>query len=362
MKKLLFIASEYASGMIPFATTIINTLSKDRSFEVHCICVNSRKSSYKGLIAKEAHPVFVDYPEGKIKKFIYKVWPFGIINRIRMACDELNPDVIHFLTGDFTLATYILLHVDERFYYTVHDLHPHEVNFQRIKDWIMHTMITTGCKICRDEIKHLTTSSKTQLNELKNIYEGRHIEYTCFPSLINEDIIKGGVNVPELIGIDKYVLFWGNVNKYKGVELLIEAFSKIDAKNGIKLVIAGRGSKADYTNNHDVICIDRFIDDREIRNLFEKSLFVVYPYLSVTMSGVLSIAYFFKKRMLLSDIPFFMDYASEDTTYFEKGNVNDLKKCLEEMIRMPPNRATQSFYEQFYSEQALIDSYKKLYL
>lgn len=46
-KKILFVASEFASGMIPFAATAINALAKDDRFEVHCLCVNSGIYSYK---------------------------------------------------------------------------------------------------------------------------------------------------------------------------------------------------------------------------------------------------------------------------------------------------------------------------
>lgn len=46
-KKILFVASEFASGMIPFAATAINALAKDDRFEVHCLCVNSGIYSYR---------------------------------------------------------------------------------------------------------------------------------------------------------------------------------------------------------------------------------------------------------------------------------------------------------------------------
>ena len=49
-KKILFVASEFASGMIPFAATAINALAKDDRFEVHCLCVNSGIYSYRNII------------------------------------------------------------------------------------------------------------------------------------------------------------------------------------------------------------------------------------------------------------------------------------------------------------------------
>ena len=39
-KKVLFVATEFASGMIPYASTIINALADDSRFEVSCLSVN----------------------------------------------------------------------------------------------------------------------------------------------------------------------------------------------------------------------------------------------------------------------------------------------------------------------------------
>ena len=69
-KKILFVASEFASGMIPFAATAINALAKDDRFEVHCLCVNSGIYSYRNIILQEAngqcpdrHPCFLGIPK-----------------------------------------------------------------------------------------------------------------------------------------------------------------------------------------------------------------------------------------------------------------------------------------------------------
>lgn len=46
--KVLFIASEFAPGMIPFASTIIKALCKDGRFDVYAIVVNSGRKTYAG--------------------------------------------------------------------------------------------------------------------------------------------------------------------------------------------------------------------------------------------------------------------------------------------------------------------------
>ena len=115
-KKILFVASEFASGMIPFAATAINALAKDDRFEVHCLCVNSGIYSYRNIILQEANPVFLEYPKSKMMKLFYKLWPLEIIKHLSQLEKSINPDAVHFLTGDFTLALYICLNNKRTFY------------------------------------------------------------------------------------------------------------------------------------------------------------------------------------------------------------------------------------------------------
>ena len=78
--KVLFVASEYAPGMIPFATTIINTLAEDDRFEVYCVCVNSKNKSYNGMLVEQARSTYIEYPRSKAVKMLYKLWPFRVIS------------------------------------------------------------------------------------------------------------------------------------------------------------------------------------------------------------------------------------------------------------------------------------------
>lgn len=360
-QKVLFVASEFAPGMIPFAATVINTLAEDERFEVHAICVNSGKYGYNGLISKNANPKFVDYPQNKVSKLIYKFWPFHIINAIEKARKTLKPDVVHFLTGDFTLASYVILKHDDTFYYTVHDLHPHEVKTSSLLDAIIFKDIIWGYRKCRESISNLTTSSWSQLMELQKIYQGKKCKYTSFPTLVTQEI-QNGKKVPiELNGIDDYILFFGSVNEYKGVNLLIEAFEKSKLSDITKLVIAGKG--LDYNiHSKNVIRLNRFVDDDEVASLFERACIVVYPYISATMSGVLSIAYYFNKLILASDIPFFKDNATESVTFFKAGDVEDLQLRMENMMTYRESyQLDKTSYSRIYSALALADSYWNLY-
>lgn len=359
-KKILFVASEFAPGMIPFAATIINSLAADNRFEVHCICVCSGRHTYRELIQAEAHPIFIDYPESKFTKLIYKFWPFAIINQIKEIQKVINPDAIHYLTGDFTMANYIQCSKDTKNCYTVHDMHPHEVKLSSTMERLMFQLITRGYRVFRNRCMNLTTSSRSQLNELKKLYPNKNIEFTPFPTLVTPEIEKGGMTVSELHEREKYLLFFGGVQEYKGVQLLIDAFNHSSLSQELKLVIAGRGMALDHLNER-IVRINRFINDRELKSLFEGAEAVVYPYLSTTMSGVLSIAYYFKKRVILSDIPFFRENETSACTFFRAGDIEDLTSKLENLQEANYNPNEDDSYLHIYSAKVLADAYNTFY-
>lgn len=171
------------------------------------------------------------------------------------------------MTGDFTLALYICLNNKRTFYYTVHDLHPHEVVRKTLLGYLMQKYIIWGYKLCRNIIPNLTTSSYFQLKELKEIYPCKKVKYTSFPSLITSLIImvKNAIRSKWLKRI--YFVF-GTVDKYKGVDLLVDAYCNLTCKS-LKLVIAGRGFDIE-THNENIIRINRFIEDEEVAYLLKR--------------------------------------------------------------------------------------------
>ncbi len=109
-----------------------------------------------------------------------------------------------------------------------------------------------------------------------------------------------------------YLLFFGFIRAYKGLDLLLEAFADKRLRNRkIKLIIAGEyyESEEPYRtliekNNlaDDVILHTRFIREDEVALFFSAADLVVQPYRSATQSGVTQIAYHFEKPMLVTDV------------------------------------------------------------
>ncbi|MBL4669535.1 MAG: glycosyltransferase, partial [Flavobacteriales bacterium] len=109
-----------------------------------------------------------------------------------------------------------------------------------------------------------------------------------------------------------YMLFFGIVRKYKGLDILLKAFADKKLNNGsLKLIVAGEFYEADteYINlikKHDlidaVIITKSFIPDDEVVNYFCAADIIVQPYRNATQSGVTQIAYHFNKPMLVTDV------------------------------------------------------------
>jgi D-inositol-3-phosphate glycosyltransferase len=119
----------------------------------------------------------------------------------------------------------------------------------------------------------------------------------------------------QLLGLSpdyQYLLFFGFIRAYKGLDLLIKAFSDNRLRNRkLKLVIAGEFYEDDLPykqlvkNNsleNDVVFFDHFIKNDDVPLFFSIADLVVQPYKTATQSGVTQIAFHYEKPMLVTDV------------------------------------------------------------
>ena len=116
----------------------------------------------------------------------------------------------------------------------------------------------------------------------------------------------------ELPQDQKYLLFFGFIRDYKGLDLLLKAMAdqRIQQKN-IKLIVAGEyyGDKTKYEKiivEHNLadrlILKTDFIPNEEVRFYFCAADLVVQPYKTATQSGISQLAYFFEKPMVATRV------------------------------------------------------------
>lgn len=336
--KVLYVATEPAPGMVPFASSIINS-AKSSGKDVWAITVSNKELSFSDSISADVHLFDASFPTSLLGKFQFHFFPINLYRAIRKVADSNGIEEIHFLTGEYGMGVCFSSLINRRYRltYVVHDWEQHPLGSNQISLlsrlftlWFyLMTHINAKVSNC------LATCSKIQYECLCRIpsFLGKQIIYFPFPSLVTESIMNGTDECHELVGINKYILFFGRVCFYKGIHILYDAFLNSRLADEYKLVIAGAGDVffSHRTDERNVIFINRFIPDSEINFLFSNSDFVVYPYLQVTMSGVLQMAHYFGKRAIISDLPFFLDNMIESDMQFECGNADSLCLRMEQM-------------------------------
>lgn len=146
-------------------------------------------------------------------------------------------------------------------------------------------------------------------------------------------------------------LFFGVIERYKGVDLLIRAFAALpdDIRSTSRLVIAGRPTNMGTELRklacllgveHRITWISRFIDEREIPELFSSASVVVLPYREIDQSGVLMTAIAFDKPVIASAIGGFAETLHDGVQgrLFPAGDVPALANALADVLRAPERR------------------------
>jgi len=112
--------------------------------------------------------------------------------------------------------------------------------------------------------------------------------------------------------VEKIILFFGYIRKYKGLDLLIQAMADETIKKlGIQLMVVGEFYE-DASGYHDLVnalglqdqikFYSNYIPDGEVKNYVCSADFIIQPYKNATQSGVTPLAYHFEKPMLVTNV------------------------------------------------------------
>lgn len=111
---------------------------------------------------------------------------------------------------------------------------------------------------------------------------------------------------------EHYVLFFGFIRRYKGLDLLIEAMAdeRLRALK-VQLIVAGEFYEAPeyyhtllerYNLSSEVILHTHFIPNEQVKYYFGAADIVVQPYRSATQSGISQLAFHFAKPMIVTNV------------------------------------------------------------
>ena len=160
------------------------------------------------------------------------------------------------------------------------------------------------------------TMSRSVLSDLRQLGFGHrpalyrpHPLYDNFGLIISKAEAVAALKLPATTG---YLLFFGFIRAYKGLDILLEAFAdKRLAELPIKLIIAGEfyedaapyeGLIKRYNLENRIVCATDFIPNDAVVNYFCAADLIMQPYKNATQSGVSQIAYHFERPMLVTDV------------------------------------------------------------
>ncbi|MBD1431814.1 glycosyltransferase family 4 protein [Sphingobacterium sp. DN00404] len=138
---------------------------------------------------------------------------------------------------------------------------------------------------------------------------------------------------------EDYILFFGRISAYKGIEKLIFAFRDLKKEfPNMKLLIAGK-SVYNYRipdalhEVEGVIIDDRFIPNDEMANLIRGCRFVVCPYEDASQSGVVMTALAFGKKLVVSKVGgLFEPINYLNGVVYENTNSQHLTQAMKHML------------------------------
>ena len=209
----------------------------------------------------------------------------------------------------------------------------------------------------------------------KKIITSPHPIYDVFGKAICKHDARIKIGVQKKDVNSKYILFFGLVRQYKGLDLLLDVMATQKIKDlNIKLIIAGEFydskdkyiSKIEFLNIHNsVLLYDFYIPNEDVVNYFCASDIVVQPYRSATQSGVSMIAYNFNKPMILTNVGGLSDYVSHGQDgYLVDVKVEAIVASLVDFYQFSrEDKFVQAIKQKKsrYSWSSLCDNFNKLY-
>ena len=151
--------------------------------------------------------------------------------------------------------------------------------------------------------------------DIRHLLPGASCRFTPHPVYDHYGAILSREEALKTLGLDaadRYLLFFGFIRDYKGLDLLLEALADERIKNrNVRLLVAGEfysneeyylGLIQKYGLQDKVILHTDYIPNEEVNRYFCAADLIVQPYKTATQSGVTQVGYHFNKAMLVTKV------------------------------------------------------------
>ncbi|HEY4043813.1 MAG TPA: glycosyltransferase [Rhodopila sp.] len=217
---------------------------------------------------------------------------------------RVKPDVVHIFSGEgyFWAVSVAVAAKLARLpiVVTLHDPDPHPGNFfERLNSAVRRPVLA------RARTVHLFSSQ--HLDRARAL--AAHAQFTIVPhgSLAGQFLRHQKNGIPR----EELVLFFGRIQNYKGIDVLLRAMAMLPATT--RLAIAGPGD-LDAAARHSIVALgdrvevhNKYLDDHEVAALMQRASVVVLPYRHATQSSVPAIAAAFGCALVASALGHFLE-------------------------------------------------------
>ena len=221
---------------------------------------------------------------------------------------KLGADVVN-ITWPPRRNKMLLYLLRKKLVFTLHDPFPHSAKNNREFEFCRKLAFKWIPKIILLNDAQTEKFCEVYKFPRNRLFHARLGKYDCINYLSEKSSSsqENLVGLPESLRGQKYILFFGLIAPYKGVEFLLQAFGKLQQKHpDIKLLIAGSGKlyfdESLYKGNANVILMNRYIPLAQLAGLLKNALFTVCPYKDATQSGVVQTAFSMGTPIVASDV------------------------------------------------------------
>jgi len=183
--------------------------------------------------------------------------------------------VLHALLSDFPILQ------------TIHDPKRHLGAENRVYDFVRNVELAFS-----DRIVVLSAAFRDKF--LRYGFLPHNVDVIPHGTLkFDEDVLpEGKIPPPPMKG---RILFCGTISRYKGIDVLLKAFTSVLAKHpDASLILVGSGDLAPYAellaSARNVTVINRYVNECELAGLHAECDFVVAPYVDASQSGAVAVA------------------------------------------------------------------------
>lgn len=315
-------------GLLHFNDCLAESLS--RICDVELLCAENADHSADSLSGVELQTL--DTGQGA-KGTLLKLFSSGTWKQIRAVSDAFHPDVIHITSAQEwnpALGYFIRHSLKKPLIYTIHDVVYHEGTpfYFKVTEGLFRGM--------PDGLVVLTERGKQTL-----VGNGIPAEKILVaPHGVYDFFTKYSKGLPE----QKQILFFGRIEPYKGIPVLLEAARPLlDENQDWVLRIAGVGDLTPYEpmlSHLQIRLVNRFIADEEVAEFMEESSIVALPYISASQSGVIPTAFAFGKPVVASAVGGIPDMVHDRQTglLVQPNDPEGLRNALRELMLDPELR------------------------